>query len=186
MEIDYSEEGKYKNTISTYTKNIIDSFPERIVGTTVTPAVDHLIKVREEAEATKLPDEQASAFHRTTAELLFLSGSVRRDIQTAVAFLITWVDEDDRGKLKRVLKYLNGMQGLGLTLSMKNMGITRWYMGTSYTTHMYCYGHMGAMMTMGDSAAICISPKQETIAWSLTEVELIGIYDALSSVLHAK
>ena len=61
-----------------------------------------------------------------------------RDIQTAVAFLTTRVDEDDQGKLKRVLKYLNGMQGLGLTLSMENMEIVWWYMGTLYTAHMDC------------------------------------------------
>jgi hypothetical protein len=41
----------------------------------------------------------------------------RQEIQTAVAFLTTRVknpDEDDRGKLKRVLKYLNGTRYLKL------------------------------------------------------------------------
>ncbi len=44
------------------------------------------------------------------AQLLFMETRARRDIETAVAFLTTRVktpDEDDWGKLKRVLKYLN-------------------------------------------------------------------------------
>ncbi len=51
------------------------------------------------------------------AQLLFMSTRARQDIQTAVAFLTTRVknpDENDWGKLKRVLKYLNGTRYLKL------------------------------------------------------------------------
>ncbi len=54
----------------------------------------------------------------------------RRDIQMAVAFLITRVkspDEDDRGKLKRVLKYLNRTKYLKLKLSVDDLGLLKWY-----------------------------------------------------------
>jgi len=71
MHLDYSEEGKCKITMSPYTQDIIDSFPEEIVGISTTPAADHLFKVRDEGDAKKLPEEQAVAFHRTTAQLLF-------------------------------------------------------------------------------------------------------------------
>ena len=49
----------------------------------------------------------AAAFLHTVAQLLFMRSRARRDIQTAVAFLTTRVkgpDEDDWGKVKRVLK----------------------------------------------------------------------------------
>eukprot|EP00804_Cyclotella_cryptica_P010070 CCRYP_018045-RC/>CCRYP_018045-RC protein AED:0.60 eAED:-0.09 QI:0/0/0/1/0/0/3/0/425 len=170
-----------------YTKEIIDSFPEVIRGTSATPAADHLFKTRENGK--KLPEEQAAAFHRTTAQLLFLGGRARRDIQTAVAFLTTRVkvpDEDDWGKLKRVLKYLNGTMDMGLHLSVENLGIVRWYVDASYATHEDCKGHTGAMMTLGGGAAISISRKQKTNARSSTEAELIGVYDALPSILHAR
>ena len=75
-----------------------------------TPAADHLFQIRPPTEARIHPESQAIAHHHATAQLLFLSW-VCRDIQTAVAFLTTWVkvpDEDDWGKLKCVLKYLNG------------------------------------------------------------------------------
>ena len=80
-------------------------------GHTRTPAASHLSQVREENSDKVLPEEQAVQFHHTVAQLLFLSARARRDIQTAVAFLTTRVnqpDEDDWGKLRRVILYLNG------------------------------------------------------------------------------
>jgi hypothetical protein len=47
-----------------------------------------------------------------------------------VAFLTTRVkklDEDDWGKLKRVLKYLNGTKYLKLKLSLDKLGMLKWY-----------------------------------------------------------
>ncbi len=68
-------------------------------------AGDHLFKVREDGR--KLSEELADAFHHTVYQLLFAANRARRDIQTAVSFLTTRVkapDEDDWGKLVRVLK----------------------------------------------------------------------------------
>jgi hypothetical protein len=59
-----------------------------------------------------------------------MAAGVRRDIQTGVAFLTTRVkspDKDDWGKLKRVLKYLNGTKYLKLSISVANLGILKWY-----------------------------------------------------------
>jgi hypothetical protein len=63
------------------------------------PAGDHLFNVRDEGR--KLNEEQADAFHHTVYQLLFVENHARRDIQTAVS--IQAPDEDDWGKLKRVL-----------------------------------------------------------------------------------
>ena len=63
------------------------------------------------------------------AQLLFLSCRARRDIQTAVSFLTTRVkapDEDDWGKLKRVLRYLRGTLYLKLRLSVDNLTSSIW------------------------------------------------------------
>ena len=72
---------------------------------------NHLFEVRDESEQKLLPEEQARAFHHSVAQLLFLRGRARPDIKTAVVFLSTRVkapDEDNWGKLKRVLNYLWG------------------------------------------------------------------------------
>ena len=58
--------------------------------------------------------------------MIFKSSISRRYIQIAVPLLVTRVkqpDEDDWGKLKRVLRYLNGARGLKLTLSSDDISV---------------------------------------------------------------
>jgi hypothetical protein len=77
------------------------------------------------------------AFHHTVAQLLFMLTKARRDIRTAVAFLTTRVkrsDEDDWGKLKQVLKYLNGTRYLKLKLSVDSLVMLKWCTLTDRTT----------------------------------------------------
>ena len=60
-------------------------------------------------------------------QLLFAANRERRDIQTAVSFLTTQVkapDEDEWGKLVRVLKYINVKQYMKLILSADEMNFT--------------------------------------------------------------
>ena len=75
-----------------------------------------------------LPEEQVMAFHRATAQLLFLSTRARQDIQLATAFLTMRVrspDEDDWGKVKRVLRYLKGTMHMLLILSADSLMLSR-------------------------------------------------------------
>ena len=68
----------------------------------------------------------------------------RQDNQTAVAFFTTRVkspDEDDWGKLKRVLKYLDGTRYLKLRLTVESMGMLKWYVDGSHNVHWDCKGH---------------------------------------------
>jgi hypothetical protein len=119
MNIDLSISGNISFDMILYINKIIQEFPEKIMGVSPTPAGDHLFKIRDPTDACHLPEPQVIAYHHTVAQLLFLS-RVRKDIQTAVAFLTTRVkhpDEDDWGKLKRALKYLKGTRYLKLTLS---------------------------------------------------------------------
>jgi len=100
----------------------------------------------------------------------------RRDIQTAVAFLTTRVkhpDEDDWGKLKRVLKYLNGTKYLKLRLTMNNLGVLKWYVDGSHNVHWDCRGHGGAVFTMGRGATSSYSRRLKLNTRSSTETELV-------------
>ena len=54
-----------------YLKKVLDVFPGEIKGSTPSPAADHLFKIRDEAEAKFLPEEQVVAFHHMVAQLLF-------------------------------------------------------------------------------------------------------------------
>ena len=190
MQIKYTEKGCCEISMTPYTEEIINQFPEDVQLPASTPAADHLFKIRDATEPKSiLPAAMASLYHRATAQLLFLSGRARRDIQVAVAFLTTRVkepDDDDWGKLKRVLRYLSGTRSLPLTMSVDDISEVRWYVDASFAAHDDCKGHTGAMMTMGKGAKISFSRKQKINARSSTESELIGIYDALPSILHCR
>ena len=150
MIFDFSEREKVKINMTQYLSKVIADFPEEIIGKAATPAGDHLFKVRDEGR--KLNDEQADAFHHTVYQLLFAANRARRDIQTAVSFLATRVqapDEDDWGKLKRILRYLNGTKYLKLSISVNDLGILKWYMDGSHNVHWDCKGHGGAVFSMG-------------------------------------
>ena len=89
MTFDYSTPGQVEISMDKYIAKIIDSFPEQITGVSATPATDNLFRIRDDDRP--LPEDQAIMFHHVTAQLLFASTRVRRDIQTTVAFLSTRV-----------------------------------------------------------------------------------------------
>ena len=190
---DYGEKGVVKMSMIKHISKIFEDFPDEIGKTASSPASDHLFQVRDadecEREKKYLSAEMKKAFHHSVAQLLFVATRVRRDIQTAVAFLTTRVkkpDEDDWGKLKRVLKYLKGTMHMKLKLSVENLGIIRWWVDASYNVHDDCKGQTGAMMSLGKGAPMSFSRKQKLNVRSSTEGELVGIDDALPFILWAR
>ena len=106
MNINFSTPGVLCFDTITYITTILTYFHEQITGVASIPEANHLFKIHTPSEARLFPESQPIAYHHTTAQLFFLS-QVCRDIQTTVAFFTTGVkasDEDDWGKLKRILK----------------------------------------------------------------------------------
>ena len=176
VDMEFNEDGTLDASMISDLKGIIAEFPELIKGRAATPATEHLFTVRDEKEARPLEKETALAFHHTAAQLLFMATRTRRDIQTAVAFLTTPVktpDKDDWGKLKRVLKYLNGTKYFKLKISVEDLGILKRYVDGSHNTHWDCKGHGGAMFTMGKGATSSYLQKVKLNTRSSTETELV-------------
>jgi len=188
MNLDFSNQGEVSIDMIPYIKKINDAFPEKITGVQSTPAGDRLFQVRPPSEAKYLPEDQARAFHHTTAQLLFLS-RVRRDIQTTVAFLTTRVkhpDQDDWGKLKRVLKYLLCTRSLRLTLFAESLSNIAWYVDASHQLHDDCKGHTGSILTFGRGATTSSSTKHKIPSKSSCESEIIGLYDKVGDILWTR
>ena len=141
-----------------YIKNIIKDFPEEIVGTKTSPAADHQFHSEIPIPGKGVAGRAgADAFHRTMAQLLFLSARAPRDIQPATAFLTTRVrlpDENDRGKVKRVLSYLKGTLRMPLIMSADSLTLSRWWVAAAYTVHDDCRGHTGAGMSFCQGMAL--------------------------------
>ena len=161
-----------------YLDGIIDEFPELITGKAATPAADHLFSVRDDDLEKYLPEENSIAFHHTTSQLILLSSRSKRDIQTAISFLTTRVkkpDEDDWGKLKRALKYLNGTRRPKITLTIESTGVIKWFVDGSHNTHWDCKGNGGAMMVMGCGTISSYSRKIKVNTRSSTETKLVSV-----------
>ena len=77
VDMEFNEDGTLDVSMIEYLKNVIDDFPETIVGRAATPAANHLIVIRDEKKARLLMEEQALAFHRTVAQLLFMATQAR-------------------------------------------------------------------------------------------------------------
>jgi len=103
MDLDFSEKGVFGVSMIPYIDTILDDFPEEITRSSPCPHNQNLFRIRDEAKAKFLPEEQAVQFHHSVAQLVFLQKRARRDIQTASSFLSSRVkrpDEDDWGKLR--------------------------------------------------------------------------------------
>jgi hypothetical protein len=94
-------------------------------------------------------------------------------------------DEDDWGKVKRVLSYLKGTLHMPLILSADLLTLSRWWVGAAYAVHNDCQGHTGAGMSFGQGMALCYSWKQKMNTKSSTEAELVGVDDSLGYILWA-
>ncbi len=105
----------------------------------------------------------------------------------AVSFLTTRVqapDEDDWGKLKRVLKYLKSTRYLKLTLSVDGMSFTiHWYIDGSHQVHKDCRGQTGSLITFGGGAVASSSNKQKCNTNSSTKMEILALPNKLSDVI---
>jgi hypothetical protein len=190
---DYSEKGVVKMSMMKHLDKIFEDFPEEVGKIASSPASDHLFQVRDAEETERLgkflDKERKMQFHHSVAQLLFVSARVRRDIQTVVAFLTTRVkkpDDNDWGKLKRLLKYLKGTRHMKLTLSVDNLSLIRWWVDASYNVHEDCKGQTGAMMSLGHGAPMSFSRKQKLNVRNSCEGELVGIDDALPLILWAR
>ena len=58
-------------------------------------------------------------------------------------------DEDDWGKLKRLLQYLKGILHMPLILSVDLMTMPRWWVDAAFAVHDNCIGHTRAEMILG-------------------------------------
>jgi hypothetical protein len=187
MTLDYSEDGVVKIDMRDYVKKDLGEMPEDIDGTATSPAAQHVFQVKEGVEL--LDTQKSEFFHETVAKLLFLCKRGRPDIQTAIAFLCTWVQQptkDDYNKLSRTIKYLRNTVDLVLRLSADNLNVTKWWVDVSYAVHPDMKSHTGGCMSMGTGAAYSASKKQKLNTKSTTESELVGMDDVLPRALWTK
>jgi hypothetical protein len=71
MTLDFSEDGKVKDIMKDYIKEMLDELDGYMDGVAATPVAPHLFTVNN--EPVPLDETAAELFHHYTAKLLFLS-----------------------------------------------------------------------------------------------------------------
>jgi len=95
--IDYRNNGKVKFSMQEYINILLEEVPFEMDGTAKTLATNHLFNVN----TKKLTEAKAQLFHHIVVDLIYFCRKTRQDIQTAVAFLRTWVKSPDKDDYKK-------------------------------------------------------------------------------------
>jgi len=182
MTLDFSTAGQAKITMEHYVSEALKAYD--VTGHAKTPAAEFLFEVR---ESPALREPRREEFHSRVAKMLYLAKRVRPDLLTACVYLASRVQsatEDDWAKLDRLLRYLNSTRELGIVLSAQPGQLQELaYIDASYGVHHDAKSHTGVVISLGAGPIFVKSAKQKIVTKSSTEAELVGISDALSTVI---
>jgi hypothetical protein len=93
-------------------------------------------------------------------------------------------DKDDWGKLKHILKYLNGTQYFKLTLSAGMVKFTiHCYVDVLHQIHMDCRGQTGSLVAFGKGVIASSSNKMKCNTECSTDTELVLLGDKFSDIV---
>ena len=188
MKIKFDNNGSAEIKMEKYIDRIIQEFGN-INFSAKTPAHNDIFIIDEEAE--KLDKSEGEKFHRTVAQLLFLTTRVRPDIMLAVIFLTSRVREpttQDLKKLVRILCYLNGTKELGLVLGgdINNEIKLFGYADAAFACHPEnMRSHTGLLLSVGRGCVIIKSRSQKSVTTSSAESELVALSDLTSMTIHS-
>ena len=187
MHIVYTEEHTAVITMKSYLEEAITESGLEIKRKAATPARKNLFDIDE--KATPLDKEEAEAFHKIVAKLLYVAVRARMDLLLPVIFLCTRVSKSttqDRAKLKRLLEYICSTMDLTYTIGADSMGKLRAWVDASYAVHPDMKSHTGGIMSFGRGGLVGRSGKQKLNTKSSTEAELVGASDYLPNVVWTK
>ncbi len=190
MSMDFEVKGECAVTMNGMVDDVVDK--AEVDGTATTPAASTLFEVDESKTPVACGGYQGQEwFHSFVAKILYLAKRVKPECLTTVAFLATRVnkaDEDDIGKLKRLVRYLRASRGRGLRLRPGARGVNvRAYIDAAYGVHIDGKSHSGAAMMVGDNALVHVkSGKQSIVTKSSTESELVATSDNMNTAFHVR
>jgi len=183
----FSTKGKCYLTMKSYIEKIVEEW--KIDKIKEYPHTRELFNVDETQD--KLSVEDADAFHRCVAQLLYLATHVRPDILVSVIFLTSRVKAptiEDRKKLMQCLAYLKGTSHLGLCMKADKNGLLsiNCYSDASFNVHLDAKSHGGIAIFLGGAATLLKSYKIKMVNKSVAESELSVLSDATSLLVHER
>jgi hypothetical protein len=183
MILDFSKDGECCISMPNFVDTLISD-----VGVTTnapTPAGIDLFATR--GSDPVLDEEKADLFHSIIMKLQYLAKRVRPDILLPVVFLssrVTKCTVEDWKKLERIVRYLRGTRELCLRIKPADGIMTIFaFVDASFAVHHDFRSHTGAVITFGLGSIFFRSVKQKLNTKSSTEAELVGVSDAMNTVI---
>ena len=102
--------------------------------------------------------------HMLVSKLIFVSKSLRTDIQITVSFMMTRLrdpDEDDWNNLWHMIQFLHRTHEMALYLYIDDLYIINWWVDASYGVHYYLKGHTNSTIFIGMGCVTTILKKQK-------------------------
>ena len=138
-----------------YLEDILLETLDKMDGTYVTPASQHLFHVDE--DSSDLDNETADFFHIMVAGFLDAAKRATPDTQVAVAFLCKRVkcpNQGDWKKLDRLVRYVRETIHIPLMLGWNESRNLVWSIDASFAMHMDMKSHTDYCLTMRQGSTI--------------------------------
>ena len=187
----YDGQGQVDITMIPFTQQLVNKFPEIGDDIAPTPHTANLFKI--DKESILLSDDERERFHSAVQSCLYLSIRTRPDIACAVNHLTGRVSKgvancNDRVKLIRVLKYLNGTLELGIRLGGNKNGEVELtsFADASYGVHPDARSQTGIFISIGRGPLIWKATKQKCVTKSSCEAEIIALSDIVSLTIWVR
>ena len=180
----FNDNGTVSICMKDYVMEVLQEFPEKIRRKASSPAKNDLLTINH--SSPRLNIEKSELFHSLVMKLMWVSQRSRLDISTTIAFLCTRVSvstEQDMGKLKRTLEYLNGTIDDILTLGATSLEELLNFIDVSFAMHHDMRSHTGGGASFGRGIFMNMSRKQRINTGSTTESEVVGVSDYIPNTI---
>jgi hypothetical protein len=176
MDIEFLGNKKVAIATPQHIDEAIEDFGEDLDTDAVNPAKSKLFVINHDSEI--LCDEKGNIYHSVTAKLLWVSQRSRPDLETAVSFLCTRVQQptvEDWGKLRRTLKFLKKTKSDRRIMGADDILKLETWIDASYAIHENMRGHTGGAMSFGWGVVHEKASKEKLNTKSSTESEVVGV-----------
>ena len=176
----FKDDGKVHIGTVGHLKEAIAQFGEDVSEPVKNMATKKLFVVDENSKP--LSTDKADVFHSVTAKLLWVEKRSRPDIELVISFLCTQIScctEEDWGKLKRLLRFLNQTIDDERIMGADDLLSLLTWIDASYGVHTDMKGHTGGVMSFGTGIVHGKASKQKLNTKSSTETEVVGTSDYL-------
>ena len=178
VSLDFQTEGEVSLHMEGYIREMLKCY--NVTRKAKTPARNDLFTMDDDSPL--LDEEDKAAYYSATYKLLYVGKRTRPEILLAVNFLTTRARSptvQDRGKLYRVLEYLNSDPALPMILRVGDEFQLYTFADASHAIHRDMKGHNGVIIQLGDACVFHKSCKQKMNCKSSTEAELVNLSDSV-------